>query len=308
MLVSFNPTTIKHIRVAEFIRNLGQGTFGKVDLYVCMEKHDNTHVCNQLFVVKRLVPVLNHSIGEYVEQYVAEDKEYILMRSLKHNCIRQIYDIDVSNNCLICEYIEGIDMFSYLYEDKTKSIPNKIRPCLYIFNQLLDSVEYMHSKGIAHKDIKIENMLVNNFGTLKLIDFGLSERYIINGEKMDCIKYQGTMESMSPEISNYRPYDPSKADIWACGIVLYNILYMNYPWEKSRRSDANFNLYMNYCDTDFEHGIPTKIFPRIKKFNDEQFSFISKLFKQMLAIQPSKRASIREIKQTMSKLFKSMNK
>lgn len=306
----FSPVSLKHLHAAKFISNLGQGAYGIVSLYQCVEEHTPRHKCKKFFAVKQLTPLFSIELGKNIQQNILEDKEYLIMKGLNHTGIRQLYDIDITNNALIYEYVNGIDMFSFLYENKnSKHDFNKLQSGLYMFNQLLNTVEYIHSKGIAHCDLKIENMLIDNYGTVKLIDFGLSERFLINGELIKCIKYQGTLEKISPEIANFRAYDPSKADIWALGIILYNIVYLENPWIKARRSDKNFNLYMNCCSGKNLHdgNLPKEIFGNVDILTNNENKLLLIIFDQLLAISPIQRASIQEIKNNLSKLFESIN-
>ena len=96
--------------------------------------------------------------------------------------------------------------------------------CITIMNALLDSVKYLHSRNIVHRDIKLENIPIHtkdNKAIVKLIDFGLSRKHgKLDGNMTNRI---GTPYYMSPEIIN-GSYDRA-CDLWAIGVVCY-ILYL----------------------------------------------------------------------------------
>lgn len=78
-----------------------------------------------------------------------------------------------------------------------------------------------------HRDIKLDNILLNEYGHIKICDFGVSRR-IIRGEKLK--ERCGTPAYIAPEIIQGIPYDGTKADIWSAGVVLYAMIYGNFPF------------------------------------------------------------------------------
>ena len=93
-----------------------------------------------------------------------------------------------------------------------------------VFRQILSALSHLHSVGILHRDIKLENIMIkddlNGEITVKIIDFGLSAIKFSKELKYDSV---GTLAYCSPEILLRRPYD-EKIDIWSSGLILYNIL------------------------------------------------------------------------------------
>ena len=86
----------------------------------------------------------------------------------------------------------------------------------------------MHSKGYAHRDLKIDNILLDVQGTkqIKIIDFGFSVRV---NDAQNLIHYCGTPHYMDPDLARKVPYNGFAADVWACGIILYIILAGSLP-------------------------------------------------------------------------------
>lgn len=124
------------------------------------------------------------------------------------------------------EYCVGGDLFDIHY------VPwgSIQRPVMHgaekqcCFKQLMHAVNYMHAKGIAHRDIKLENLLVNGHGTVKLADFGTSV-FVSGSEAEVCKGEVGTDHSMPPEAFMNGLYDGLKADIWACACVYHFLTY-----------------------------------------------------------------------------------
>lgn len=103
--------------------------------------------------------------------------------------------------------------------------------------ELVDAVEYIHSKGIYHRDIKPENIFLTQSGSMKLGDFGLATT-----EKWTLESTVGSDRYMSPEQydSDGAGYSPAQADIWAVGICLLNILFSRNPFTAPTASDPLF--------------------------------------------------------------------
>ena len=108
--------------------------------------------------------------------------------------------------------------YSNLYDEIQKNGPLEEFKLISYLHQLLEALNFLHCKGIAHLDIKPSNILVDKHGRVKLIDFGLSRRF---GKEETCFCFKGTKLFKAPEYFLKKPFDPFKADIWALGLTIY---------------------------------------------------------------------------------------
>ncbi|KAI9095107.1 kinase-like domain-containing protein [Phlyctochytrium arcticum] len=119
------------------------------------------------------------------------------------------------------------------------------------FVQLLAGVEYLHSRGITHRDLKPENLLLDQFGNLKISDFGLATVFKHKGSKRILTTPCGTPPYVAPEI-HLMSYHGDAVDIWALGIILYVLLTGNTPWAEPTKHDEEFVYYQSH----YAKGLP----------------------------------------------------
>ena len=206
----------------EIIDKIGQGSYSGCYKVISLQY-------KMLFVAKvTIVPSMSNGADEArIKAFQsAFDAETSHLGILIHPNIIKIYDFFCEQNYLIdiLDYCEGGSV-----DDITK--PNKKLPqheLLVFCRQCLNALNYCHELGIAHRDIKPGNILIDKYHRYKLADFGLA--ILDNEYTLDPKKRKGTPLFMAPEIYNRRCTDLFKADVWAFGVTLYKVATGYYPF------------------------------------------------------------------------------
>lgn len=133
---------------------------------------------------------------------------------------------------LIMEYVGGGSLHGYIKSQTRKRLNE--REARRIFLQVVKGIEYCHARCITHRDIKLENILLDKDRNVKIIDFGFST-CVPNDKKIKI--FCGTPSYMAPEIVNKTEYCGPPADIWALGILLYAMVNGCFPFRGSTDKD-----------------------------------------------------------------------
>ena len=243
---------------------IGQGTFSIVKLGI--NKLTGEKVAIKILEKKKIIK------KEELERVI---REINILKNIKHLNLIKVNQIkeDDEHYYMIMEYCEKGELFNHIVK-KRKLDENESS---YYYYQLINGLEYIHSKHIVHRDLKPENLLINKSRILKIIDFGLSNFYIDN-------KYLvtpcGSPCYASPEMVGGHKYDGYKIDIWSTGIILFAMLCGYLPFD-----DVNNDV----------------LFSKILKCKIEYPKFLGiqalNLLKRILVTNPDKRITISEIKQ-----------
>jgi len=137
------------------------------------------------------------------------------------------------HDCIVLEYAENGSLFDYIFYEK-RGFNERISRCFFL--QLINALENCHNAGIAHGDLKTENILFNADWTVKLCDFGNS--YYLGSKNVD-IKEGVTKTYCSPEIWNGDKTEVlnAKADIFSCGVILFLLITGNFPFFETSNTD-----------------------------------------------------------------------
>ncbi|KAI5951956.1 KSP2 [Candida jiufengensis] len=152
-----------------------------------------------------------------------------------HPHISQLYDH--FDSCLILEFCSRGDLYEAIHNGNGPVTTQDLKD---VFQQILNAVEFCHSKGVYHRDLKPENILIAEDWSIKLCDWGLAttNKFISNKDEFDI----GSERYMAPELfdNEIESYDASKIDIWSIGIILLTLVFHKNPFQVANYSDKRF--------------------------------------------------------------------
>ncbi|GMI70189.1 SNF1-RELATED PROTEIN KINASE 3.8, CBL-INTERACTING PROTEIN KINASE 10, SOS3-interacting protein 1 [Hibiscus trionum] len=248
----------------EMGRLLGQGNFAKV-------YYARNIVTGQSVAIKVIDKEKVLKIG-MIDQ---TKREISTMSLVKHPNILELYEVMASKTkiYLVMEYAKGGELFKKVFKRRLREgVARKY------FQQLICAVDFCHSRGVYHRDLKLENLLLDEHGALKVSDFGLSA--LAESKHQDGLLHTscGTPGYVAPEVINRKGYDGAKADVWSCGVVLYVLLAGCLPF-----NDSNLMaMYKKISTADYKvpHWFPpevTKLLSRIFNPNPKERISIARI-------------------------------
>ncbi|KAG5684317.1 hypothetical protein PVAND_013552 [Polypedilum vanderplanki] len=155
-------------------------------------------------------------------------REVAIMKLLQHPNIVKLYEVIETDKTLylVMEYVNNGEVFEYL----VKNGRMKENIARQKFRQIVSAVQYLHSKKIIHRDLKAENLLLDQNLDVKIVDFGFSNMYA-EGNKMDT--YCGSPPYAAPELFQGKKYDGPEVDVWSLGVILYTLVSGSLPFDGS---------------------------------------------------------------------------
>uniref|UniRef100_A0A915Q462 Protein kinase domain-containing protein n=1 Tax=Setaria digitata TaxID=48799 RepID=A0A915Q462_9BILA len=245
----------------EITKKLGSGTYGKVSL-----AYD--HKTEREVAVK----LIKKSAIENKQDLVRIRREIRIMSALKHPNIIQIFEVFENRDkiILVMEYASGGELYDYVSTFGSLPEPEARR----IFRQITSAILYCHKHKVAHRDLKLENILLDADNNAKIADFGLSNYF---SDKTLLNTFCGSPLYASPEIINGTPYRGPEVDCWSLGILLYTLVYGSMPFD-----GRDFNRMVRQIR-------------RGAYFEPDTPSTASMLIRNMLRVNPERRADIDEI-------------
>ena len=247
---------------------IGKGKFGVVNLGI----HKKTQ---QQVAVK----IINKDSIKTVEDKELVRIEIGILKLCHHpNVVRLLDHLENEDYIfIVMEYIEGGTLGQYF---KKKNFNFSERQASSIMSQIASAVKYLHRYGIVHRDLKPDNIMItqqNDFGVIKIMDFGLS-KIVSTQEKM--VDGYGTLSYVAPEVLLRTPYN-KEVDIWSMGVILYYMLCGHLPFKGNK-----------------EVAIAEKIVNDDLEFDDEEWEVRSKKVRELiiscLKKEPEERITIDE--------------
>ncbi|EYU33397.1 hypothetical protein ABFS82_13G081000 [Erythranthe guttata] len=204
----------------ELGRTLGEGTFAKVKFAKNLETGENVAI-----KILDKDKVLKHKMIGQIK------REISTMKLIRHPNVIRMHEVMASKTkiYIVMEFITGGELFDKiasrgrLKEDEARKY----------FQQLINAVDYCHSRGVYHRDLKPENLLLDANSVLRVSDFGLSA--LPQQVREDGLLHTtcGTPNYVAPEVINNKGYDGAKADLWSCGVILFVLMAGYLPFEDS---------------------------------------------------------------------------
>lgn len=190
---------------------IGKGSFGKV--YLASHK-----------LINRSKVVLKSAVKD--DQNLAREIHH--HRQFLHPHIARLYEVIVTEThvWLVLEYCPGDELYYYLTQNGPIE-PEKVKK---IFTQLVGAVSYVHQKSCVHRDLKLENILLDKNEDVKLCDFGFTREY--EGKSSYLQTWCGTICYAAPEMLKGEKYAGEKVDVWSLGIILYALLCGELPFDE----------------------------------------------------------------------------
>lgn len=283
---------------------IGEGEFGKVKLG--WKQDSNVQVAIKL--IKR------DSVGSNPSRFAKIYREVAILRGVQHpNIVRLIDKVETDRHIgIILEYASGGELFDYILNHRYLKDHSARR----LFAQLISGVGYLHKKGIVHRDLKLENLLLDRNRNIIITDFGfantfdsneelseeeelnLTDREFVKRMNLDRVKPNGSRKGDLMQTSCGSPcyaapelvvsdslYTGRKVDVWSCGVILYAMLagYLPFDDDPANPEGDNINLLYKYIVTT-PLTFPEYVTPHARD-----------LLRRILVPNPRKRADLFEV-------------
>ncbi|GAB5593706.1 serine/threonine protein kinase [Umbelopsis nana] len=258
-------------RYGKWGRFIGKGAGGSVRL-IRRSADSKTFAVKQF---RKRLPTENEK--EYIKKVTAE---FCIGSTLHHTNVIETLDLiqEGSNFYEIMEYAPN-DLFNIVMSGKMSR--DEIACC---WRQLLSGFQYLESMGIAHRDLKLDNMVLDERGVVKLIDFGCAVvvKYPFEDKVALSKGICGSDPYIAPEQYTQDAYDAIKSDLWSCGIIFICMMIRRFPWRVPRSThDTSFKSFAS------GQGAQRlfKLLPRDSR----------PIIERILQIDPAKRCSLQDI-------------
>ncbi|KAG5284018.1 hypothetical protein AALO_G00022040 [Alosa alosa] len=257
-------------RVGNYLigRKLGEGSFAKV--------REGLHALTGEKVAVKVIDKRKAKKDSYVTKNLRREGQ--IQQMIRHPNITQLLDILETENSyyLVMELCPGGNLMNHIYEKKRL----EEREAQKYVRQLVMAVEHLHRAGVVHRDLKIENLLLDEHDNIKLIDFGLSNCAGILGYTDPFSTQCGSPAYAAPELLSRKKYGP-KVDVWSIGVNMYAMLTGTLPFTVEPFSLRA--LHQKMVDREM-NPLPTNL-----------SSAAGNLLKSLLEPDPAKRPNIHQV-------------
>jgi serine/threonine protein kinase len=234
----------KKIGKYHVLKKIGSGRYGLVKLGENKETHQ-----------KVAIKIIDKSFLDVVEKNsIITEAE--VMTYLRHPNVIQLYEVIENEKeiCMIMEYAAGGDLYDFVCKSKGKKL--KESDAKRLFQQIVSGVAYCHRHYIVHRDLKAENIFLDEMNNVKIGDWGFSSEFH-PGSKMET--YCGSLDYAAPEVLSGVAYVGPEVDIWSLGVLLYFMVCGKLPF---RTSNNDYEVYQNIKNAFYQ--LPNDLSPECK--------------------------------------------
>ncbi|KAF8544800.1 kinase-like domain-containing protein [Trichophaea hybrida] len=220
LLTEFSSKELRSVGNYQVGRLIGKGSFGKV--YLATHKFTNGSK-----VVLKSAQKDDANLAREIHHH----------RQLLHPHITRLYEVIVTETLvwLVLEYCPGDELYDYLIKNGRLSVQKTKR----IFTQLVGAVSYVHLNNCVHRDLKLENIMLDKNENVKLCDFGFTREY----ERNKLLQtFCGTVCYSAPEMLKGERYMAHAVDVWSLGVILYALLCGELPFDEDIESETKMKI------------------------------------------------------------------
>jgi protein-serine/threonine kinase len=230
------------------LQTLGEGEFGKVKLGVHKEWGEEVAVK----LIKR--DKVGTSDGQLQITGPSKDpakmskveKEIRVLKDVRHPNIVRLYEVIESDRYIgiVLEYASGGELFDHILAHKYL----KDRDACRLFAQLISGVSYLHQKKIVHRDLKLENLLLDRNRNVIITDFGFANNFENKNDDLMATSCGSPCYAAPELVVQDGLYAGSAVDVWSCGVILYAMLagYLPFDDDPANPDGDNINLLYKY--------------------------------------------------------------
>jgi len=225
----------------EKIKVLGKGTFGQVFLVYRRNDEKKTRMALKT-IPKSLIKEREET------EHMRSEREVLCL--IDHPFLIKLYHAfqNSTHLCFVMEFARGGEIYNHLSRCQQFSIPR----CQLYGAEVVSAFSYLHSKNIIYRDLKLENLLLDEDGHIKITDFGLCK--ILHNEELSTRTFCGTPEYLAPEILDDEQYGLA-VDWWSLGVVLHEMIVGKLPFQ-GQTQDELFDAITRNPLADIPQRVP----------------------------------------------------
>ena len=261
------------------LQTLGEGEFGKVKLGV--HRHFGEETAIKLIKREMVAAAEEHQADGSKTSKV--EREISVLRLLRHPNIVHLYEVIESERYIgiVLEYGAGGELFDYILAQKCL----QEREACRLFAQLVSGVSYLHRKKIIHRDLKLENLLLDRHRNVIITDFGFANNFSARSNDLMATSCGSPCYAAPELVVQDGMYVGAAVDVWSCGVILYAMLAGYLPFDDDPANPDGDNINMLY-----KYIMATPL-----SFPDYITAEPRSLLQRMLVPDPAKRATLDEV-------------